>query len=184
MSETPIWLLDVDGVLNAVCAKPNRAIWDDFQVARILGFNITYSPTVVQRISAWHNAGLVEVQWLTTWEDHANTDLDIGFDVEEFAVAGYSREFPNARWWKLPVAKRAWETGRPIIWTDDDISWDTEASEWVKSIYDTNRMLAISPKTETGLLPVHMATIEGALSLWKSQAQSSSAQPLDQPPTD
>lgn len=180
MTETPIWLLDVDGVLNAVCHEPDFYIWDDWQVTRAMGFPITYSPTVVESISRWHNAGVVEVRWLTTWEDHANMDLDINFDVEEFGVAGYMRDFPDARWWKLPIAQKTWAEGRPIVWTDDDIRWDNEASQWVKSL-DRDRMLAISPNTKTGLLPRHLKTIEEFLCRFKEQ--SSSVQPLDQPPT-
>lgn len=94
----PLCLLDVDGVLNAL-SKKAPATWDDWQrgfaEAEGTSYPILFSPTVVSTIARWHDQGLYEVRWLTTWRHHANTSLRHLLGLPEFPVEG-AREFEDA----------------------------------------------------------------------------------------
>lgn len=139
MSDKPIWLLDVDGVLNAFDeTRPVLGDWGDWQTFTARGFPIRYSPTMVGRILALHESGAVEVRWLTTWGRHANTDLTpLGFP--EFAVAAEMPFRERDGWWKYPVAKELFEQGQAIIWTDDDITYSSDALDWLRDVKASDR---------------------------------------------
>jgi len=91
----PVWLLDVDGVVNAVSRFPDPKVWDDWQsgtaVADGTEWPITFSPSVTGTIRRLHEQGLVEVRWLTTWRGNANGSLRDLLGLPEFAVAGEVR---------------------------------------------------------------------------------------------
>lgn len=157
---TPIWLLDVDGVLNAVSKEGDRTAWKDWQkgYAHAGGteWPILFSPSVTGFIERMHAAGRVEVRWLTTWEDDANGELRelLGF-TKEFEVAG-RRGFGSSRWWKFDAAQRVRENepDRPLIWTDDDLGFEREAASWA-----SRHGLGITPQTHLGLTPKHLRMI-------------------------
>jgi hypothetical protein len=145
-------LLDVDGVLNAVC--PVRPfVWDNYQQDVVMGFTITYSPTVAEFLRGLPEH--VEVQWLTTWTDRANRYISPLLDLPQYIVAGQILQ-PQATWWKLAVARDFWEADQtPFIWLDDDIAFDSEAVEWLSTLSNED-YLAISPWTEEGLTAEHL----------------------------
>jgi hypothetical protein len=152
---TPIWLLDVDGVLNAVTRRPDRRVWNDYRsgwaTARQHRWPITWSPTVVTTIADLHAARAVEVLWLTTWEDDANGDLIDLLGMPRLPVAGRSSD-PDVviadGWWKLHVAQRIHRLApdRRIVWTDDDLDYDSRAARWIRGAG-----LGVSPDTAHGL---------------------------------
>lgn len=154
----PIWLLDVDGVLNAVC-HPGRppGTWDRWQsgtaVAAGERFMITFAPQLMAGIRELHDSGAVEIRWLTTWAHDANDGLRELLDLPAFPVAG-EPEYAGA-WWKLPCAERAAEENRPLIWTDDDLDYSGTARRWAA---DTG-ILAIAPDPSAGLTPADLDTI-------------------------
>lgn len=88
----PLWLLDVDGVLNAVTSKPDPTVWDDWQhgEAHAQGgtWPICFSPTVMRTIRRLSEGGFVDVRWLTTWKAAANGDLIELLGLPAFSVAG------------------------------------------------------------------------------------------------
>lgn len=135
----PIWLLDVDGVLNAYEeAAPILRDWDDWQEFIARGFPIRYSPAMIARILALHESGAVEVRWLTTWGHFANEDLQpLGFP--EFLVAAEMPFRDRLGWWKLPVAQDLFYQGRAVIWTDDEISNSPSTIEWMRQVADSQR---------------------------------------------
>lgn len=173
----PLLLLDVDGVLNAVdYPHPDFSVWPDYCVvdadALEHTWTIWYSPTVVRTLLEWHESGRVEIQWLTTWEDMAN---GIGFKPElpELEVAGWRNEpVEGYGWWKLAVVKRlrAEQPHRQIIWIDDDLSYDTEANEWLDSATEAEDVWPVRPRTTTGLTPEHLEHIEARLKYWEQAA--------------
>lgn len=91
MTPRPLWLLDVDGVLNAVTGKPDRSVWPDWRAgvatADRQDWPIWYSRTVTETVRRVHEQGLAEVQWLTTWGAWANGSLRHLLDLPELAVA-------------------------------------------------------------------------------------------------
>ena len=119
----PIWLLDVDGVLNAFHdSGPVLGDWGDWQTFTSNGFPIRYSPAMTAHIRGLHERGTVEVRWLTTWGAMANTHLK-EFGLPEFEVAAEAPFRERDGWWKLPVAQALFDQGHAIIWTDDAMKW-------------------------------------------------------------
>lgn len=153
----PIWLLDVDGVINAVNHQPpdgHELI--DVQDHRGIEWPIIFRRPLVDFINNIHASGLAEVRWLTTWEHDARLRLAplLGFDDFEVVERDESpTEDSEATWWKSLAAQRlAMENPeRPIIWTDDDIDYAivNEEIEWMNDLAED--FLVISPRTTVGL---------------------------------
>lgn len=159
----PIWLLDVDGVLNAL-GTPH---WDDEskreQIATDNGtFWITWSPQLMESIKKVADLG-VEIRWLTTWGHEANKRLSGLFDLPEFPVeattnSGYTRSYD---WhWKYRAAQKVVIEKRPIIWTDDD-AWDDDMKRQYRGFCEDNSIpvLMLQPDLYHGLTPHHLLQI-------------------------
>lgn len=156
----PLWLLDVDGVVNAV----TRDIPDGYEQIRADGFAITYRPAVMARIAALHTSGSVEVRWLTTWCDDAATTLAPSLGLPDCAVEGTEdhRAGNPMGWWKADTAKRLSDADpeRPLIWTDDDLDHAERNGEvdWLRD--RTGPTLAIAPDWRNGISDEHLDRIE------------------------
>lgn len=157
----PIWLLDVDGVINAM--DRTAKVWPEYTQLEARGYLLHYAPELVQTIALWHATRKVEVWWLTTWRHHANTHFAELWGLPQLTVANTNREYSvRDSWWKLPVAQRvARQTGRRIVWTDDDLRMDAGAKQWVAS--RKNQVLGISPNPLYGLTPQHLDRIQAWL---------------------
>lgn len=132
MSGIPLWLLDVDGVLNAFDpAVMENSGWDDWTTFTANGFVIRYSPEMVKRIASLHDSEKLQVQWLTTWGKLANEHLSEKFGFQEFLVAGERPFRDKFSWWKLEHAQALFDEGYTLIWTDDDLVFSREAMQWV-----------------------------------------------------
>ncbi len=162
----PIWLLDVDGVLNAVMDP--ATIPDEYTAVNNHDYAIVYRQSVVDRIASLHESGRVEVRWLTTWMHRANT-LARGIGLPEFAVEGDPEvwiERPGT-WWKSTVAQRidAECPAAPLIWTDDDLDYSVGRGEvdWLAG--RVTPTLAITTDWRIGLSDYDMDRIESFLAL-------------------
>lgn len=159
-TETPLLLLDVDGVLNAVCGAQPPDTWPHWKHGEAQGNNvwwpITWAPAVVSTLTELASDGLVEIQWLTTWADQANESLRelLGFP-EPFKVAGAPRY--GGPWWKFDVVGEMDLGHRKLIWCDDNLRWEAGATRWTKERVAPT--LAISPDTKVGLTPQHLEGI-------------------------
>lgn len=150
----PLWLLDVDGVLNALRVD----VPGDHRrfPARTQGrtFVITYRPALMARIHTLHDQGVVEIRWLTTWCEDAATAIASRVDLPAFAVEGAEdyRTDTGSHWWKATVARRLvnQNPSRPLIWTDDDLDWGHEIGE-LDWLVDHPARLVISPDPALGL---------------------------------
>lgn len=185
---TPLLLLDVDGVLNAL-GRPLSAVWDDWQLgsatAQGRGYVIAWSPSVVRRLFDWHTAGTVELQWLTTWGHDANRSLRHLLGLPDLVVAGTYDEDDDAgepdpargalagvtpaardeltgRWWKFDVVRRLVreQPGRRLVWLDDDLAAERDVREWVKREADC---LPLAPRPVTGLSPDDLDVVQAWL---------------------
>lgn len=177
--ERPIWLLDVDGVLNAATATPDESAWPVWRTGEAIAaggeWPITWAEPVADAITRIHGTGLVDILWLTTWEDAANESLGPLLGLPELPVAsrvrpegsgegahGFVGTRAGARrpWWKFDVAERILdpEPLRPLIWTDDDLSWEPDARAWAEQ--RPSPTLLIAPATDVGLTAEHLAAIE------------------------
>lgn len=172
----PVWLLDVDGVINAIATKGDPGIWSEWRTATIINrmgkWPMRWSPEVTAFIRKTHESGRAEVRWLTTWQEDAwkleeimNLPRFEVADAPEFSDRTYTaraiRE-ERPQWWKLPAAERVVEQEqRPLIWTDDDIT--REMRRHASPVYDPDNLL-IGPSQNIGLTPKHLNRIDGFLS--------------------
>jgi hypothetical protein len=185
----PLWLLDVDGVLNAVTPRPDRSVWPDWEqgyaTAEGRRWPITFSPSVARTITRLHRTGTVEVRWLTTWGDDANGDLRTLLDLPELKVAGRrqhtgvrgwqrfggaatthaevagaaARDELTGRWWKFDVV-RAVLAAEP----DRPLVWtDDDLASFAGArtwLHDHADALLVAPDPEVGLTSRQLRAIE------------------------
>lgn len=164
-AQPPVWLLDVDGVVNAPRpgwhAAPQRAdVWSDEDNCE---YPLRWAPGLVTMIRELHRHGLVEVRWCTTWcPDAARLET-------LWRLPALDRALPDATLpkgpdcWplKLTAAHHVLESGRRLVWSDDeaipygDLALDTAVAE--------GRALLLRPSSRTGLQPADMDTIEAFL---------------------
>lgn len=166
----PIWLLDIDGVLNTWPKYPRHMWGDDFQEHVVCDlrtgkdFRIVVGQPVIDFINDVHVRGLVDIRWHTTWQRSANEvakafglplDLPVA-DAPEFDLWDRRRAKGS---WKIGAARRLLEsTDVPVIWTDDDLGvyW---LEQMRKEGLDLDRLTAICPDPQSGLSSRHMRMI-------------------------
>ena len=130
----PVWLLDIDGVVNALARGPVRGSWapnDWVQTvihAEVPGHGLMALPILAARpvldfVTDVVRSGAAEVRWHSTWRGAAVTDFApaLGLPPIPISVAPEWIDRPHAGWWKLPAAQRVVAAGRRLVWTDDDL---------------------------------------------------------------
>lgn len=161
----PIWLLDIDGVINIDTPRA----WKDDGIAplveKIHGFTLRVMPQVRDFINQVHADRLAEVRWHTTWQKDAKLVAEAfgfgDFEVQEAPEFLAFGRYPQEDWWKLPAALRVvGDEGRPLIWTDDDIDYCNGQArrECRQTARDVAKVL-ISPNPHEGLAPLHLRQI-------------------------
>jgi hypothetical protein len=126
--KTPIWFLDIDGVINSVGMPLEGDGVDvgtyrkvDVTTSDDITWPIHYSHVVIDFIDEVHRSGLAEVRWLTTWQQDARLCFAPAVGLDEFFAYDEPKEFEH-EWWKESVVRAALaETDTPFIWTDDDL---------------------------------------------------------------
>ena len=164
--EKPVWFLDIDGVVSPFWKGQKTADHAEF---RAWGFDVIVIPAVIARINDLHRRGLVEVQWLTTWEDAASREFAPTVGLDNFFV-NTSRKVPDAvdhegnpcEWWKENVVRNfAVTSTRRFVWADDDII--VEDAEHSVSESFPGRGLYVCPHKDFGLTLEDMDRIEDFL---------------------
>jgi hypothetical protein len=159
--ERPVWLLDVDGVLNV-----GRPGWDEEPRsgnAQSAGFEfgLQWAPSLMARIRALHDGGRVEIRWCSTWCCDAD-QLERLFDLPRFDRCwDVDINGGAAATAKLAAARRVLADGRRLIWTDD-----TEvptSGPLYDELAEGGRALLIAPSPRRGLLPEHLDAIDAFL---------------------
>ena len=156
----PVWLLDVDGVLNA--SKPG---WSGSPVTRTAyagakAFPLRFAPALIRRIRAVHERGTVEVRWATTWVDHIDQVVRV-MRLPAWACAfSLGRGEVDAESAKYAAALHVVEVERrPLIWTDDE-AIPVEGSPAHRRLREAGpRVLLIRPRSNRGLQPEHLDQI-------------------------
>jgi membrane-associated protease RseP (regulator of RpoE activity) len=165
----PVLLLDVDGVLNAV----DPGLPEGWRRGTYNGFVLTWDPTVTERLRVLHESGRVEIQWLTTWAERADTLLAEPMGLprglrthgrEDVASSGFVGRLRGVRgWWKLAAARAVAEAepGRRIVWIDDDLTTPAaDTSEWLAA---NGQVLVVAPDLVTGLTHAELDRVEAWL---------------------
>lgn len=164
----PVWLLDVDGVLNA-----HRPGWGGSfaeGAARAGGgqFWIRWSPELVRRLVAIHGTGTVEVRWATTWVPWI-VEIEHLLGLPSWSVA-WDGPHEGAGTPAVPTPLRKVRTAlqvvelerRPLIWTDDD-AIPTRGPEHARIVTADVPCLLIRPASRAGLQPTDLDAIEAFL---------------------
>ena len=169
ISDVPILLLDVDGVVNA----PRGRLPPGWQQGRFNGFILSWDPTVTARLRGLHEAGRVEIQWLTTWTSDADRLLaePMGLprglkvhDREDAAPVGFLGRLNRlSDWWKLAAVRGVAEAepDRRIVWIDDDLAEQAaDTGEWLAA---HPHVLVVAPDLLEGLTHHQLDMIEAWL---------------------
>lgn len=181
----PVWFLDVDGVIAPL---GNPAPGPEYATLRAGGWvgTVPYRPDLLARISELHRSGLVEVRWLTTWEDEANR---IWVPLTGFGPfrTHTTDDAPapeiEAGWWKAQVVHAFLETtDRDVVWTDDEIDerYDPaglgydDASANPAAVHP-GRVHTVSPATAVGLTAAHLDGIAAFLHARSTTQRTASA---------
>jgi hypothetical protein len=159
MNQQPVWLLDIDGVLNA-----NKPGWGAApRRITCAGYTIRWAPALIQRINAIERAGAAEVRWSSTWcgepADLANLSDRIGLHLD----SAFTERAAHQTWaeMKAEAAIAVLQTGRPLVWTDDTeavIAQDFYPQ--LREAAQNGRALLIAPRPNRGLQPDDLDRIE------------------------
>lgn len=163
-SATPLLLVDVDGVLNAIVGFPSAKRTEELSSALFEAefvaqdFLIRVPAGTRKRIIALQS--LFDCVWATSWEERARSDLApaLGFGFE-WPVIRFVDDFPLAGTWKLPAVQRFVDLeenrGRPLAWIDDDLQPDT--LEWAaRRTRAGTPTLMVRPDGDVGLTSRHV----------------------------
>jgi HAD domain in Swiss Army Knife RNA repair proteins len=169
ISDVPILLLDVDGVLNAA----RFDLPEGWRRGTFNGFVLSWDPTVTRRLRRLHDSGRVEIQWLTTWATNADQllaePMGLPRGLKTHARAGAAPTGflgplgGGAGWWKLDLARKVVkaEPDRRIVWIDDDLAAQAaETGEWLAA---HPHVLVVAPDLFTGLTHEQLDAIEAWL---------------------
>jgi hypothetical protein len=160
----PVWLLDVDGVINAFRAgwwHTRPSIVQVWSTADAYDYRIRYEPRLLDAIRAVHEQGLAEVTWCTTWcsdADALEDALDLPPLPRAFTAPVKGADACEA---KVAAARRVVAAGRLLVWTDDvEVGHHAdESAAWVEA----GKALTIAPDDSRGLRPAHVRRIQAYL---------------------
>jgi hypothetical protein len=154
----PVWLLDVDGVLNA-----SRPGWGGpprtrNAVSNGVGYRIRWSPALLDRVRALHLSGRVEIHWCTTWCPDAD-QLEALFGLPSLPRAWSTPLFDQeAATAKLAAAREVLASGRALVWTDDtEVPLDGPVRE---ELLSAGPALLLRPTPTRGLQPGDLDAID------------------------
>lgn len=178
-----IWLLDFDGVINAISARGGRSYWGDWRSAAIdhpegeltrsgrpVRVPLLWSETVVATVAAAVAAG-IDVHWLSTWREHTATLPSVipGLPALPYldesilgpAASGLDDPIPRTYCgaWKVTVAKAFVPEGVPLLWTDDALNIDMLSAPWRRN--RTGPTTFIRPRQATGFVQREIHEIDG-----------------------
>ncbi|MEU4219932.1 HAD domain-containing protein [Actinoplanes sp. NPDC026623] len=159
--ERPVWLLDVDGVLNTVRpgwgGPPRRSlVWSS---ADNTSYPMRWAPALIDRIRALQAAGKVEIRWCTTWCPEAER-LERLWSLPELARSLDADPMPRGSdCWPLKqrAALAVLAEGRRLIWTDDEALPPPGPQRDELSAH--GRALLIAPRSARGLQPADLDLI-------------------------
>lgn len=169
----PVWLLDVDGVINAMSKRGDRTAWPADQWAKrdVLAmdglFPVLTADPVLDFLRTVHETGAAEIRWHTSWQQWAVAALAPALGLPSWPVAE-APEFTDAEsgfgtghaWWKLGAAERVvHEEGRRLVWTDDDLRWETRSNPSLPGLLARPGVLGVATRPHTGLLPRDLRSI-------------------------
>lgn len=178
----PVWLLDFDGVVNALSRRPPKTVgYREWRSARVempsetrrsgkpVVYPLLWSPTVVSVITRAVDAG-VDVRWLTTWREHTRMLPEIIPGLPELPWIDESCLPPAVAatldpavgdlsvQWKIECAKATVGEDVPVLWTDDSILVGVFARRWART-RKRGLTTAFTPRPNLGLIPRDLSVV-------------------------
>lgn len=157
----PVWFLSVDGVVNALGPADHHDV-DDFvsTVAATRGEtrSITFSPSIIDRINRLSCDRIVEIRWVSEWEQDARSLFAPAVGLDAFLAHSNPQEVESPMsWWKGAIVIGEYlKSGRPFIWTDDELD-----EEIVESFSEEPvPLLLLAPDPAVGLTQTQLDQIE------------------------
>lgn len=173
-SRPAVWLLDIDGVVNA--SRPGWGGPPRQAFVRALGidFRITWAPALVAEITRLHASDRVQVRLASTWNGHADAlgkalrwSLPLAFDPRGAALTPAAAAAA-----KLAAALDVVAAGIRLIWTDDEaIPTEGHALETLRAA----GALLIAPRPRRGLQPKDITAIKAYLGLGQEGSRDRAA---------
>jgi hypothetical protein len=162
----PVWLLDIDGVVNALALRVPTGVWPQGawvqRIVQTSGVDGTRSTLpilaarpVLEFIHRVYDEGLAEIRWHSTWRTAAVLDLAPTLGLPPIPIS-IAPEWVGgqATWWKLPAARRVVASGRRLLWTDDQVNLylaDPVSGPPLTALAAEAGTLLMSPDGDTGL---------------------------------
>jgi len=157
-----VWLLDVDGVLNARQPGWGGPPRHGYAMSEGVSWPIRWAPPLIARIRALHRCGTVEIRWCSTWcADVGELERLLGLPPLERAFTDSVEPGEGADALKLAAAFAVIDSGYPLVWTDD-VAIPADGPERDRLLAG-GRTLLIAPDSRRGLQPEHLDTIEDFL---------------------
>jgi hypothetical protein len=159
----PVWLLDIDGVVNAMSKHPPIQIWPEKDWVEVTvsdntdtKYRMLAAQPVLDFISEVHRRRKAEIRWHSTWQGDSEK-VGAALNLPHFWLQDAVAEFENqtdfllrGKWWKLPAAWRVvGKEQRPLLWTDDDIVDLTKKETDALTV--AGRTLLVAPTSTYGL---------------------------------
>jgi hypothetical protein len=157
----PIWLLDVDGVINVNKPRWHAAPRRAFAYDNGTTWTIRWAPRLIDRIRDLHTSGVAEVRWCSTWCAQAD-QLERIFRLPPLGRA-FTEELRGVACSvaKLAAAREVLADGRRLIWTDDvEVPTEHSDPELYAELTADGRGLLIRPDDRGGLTPDELDRIE------------------------
>lgn len=131
MTDKPLLLLDVDGVLNPYAASRRWLDSSDYRKRMTTVANGDTYPVWLDKAHGsllldLAESGGLEPVWCTTWEHEANQFIGPRIGLPELPVIEFG--FNGERWKFRPVLEYA--KSRPLAWLDDDFSLHHKHRDW------------------------------------------------------
>lgn len=155
----PVWLLDVDGVINVTRPRWGTAPHSGTAYADGYAYRMRWAPALIDRIRRLHGTGLVEVRWCTTWCAFAD-ELERLWRLPRleraFTDPLNGHEAVEA---KQAAARMVLADGRRLVWTDDQVV-PTPGTRLYDELTADGRALLIRPSARRGLRSADLEAIE------------------------
>src|SRR3954469_4302992 len=148
-----IWLLDVDGVINANRAGWSSAPFKGKAYYKGVAWPMRWSPYLISRIRAVHKNPSVEILWATSWCGHTD-QLEELFKLPALRSAWPMRMYDVD---KQDAAESVVDQGKRLIWTDDEAIPETGV---LRDKLEDAKSLLIVPRSNRGLRPEHLDLID------------------------
>lgn len=165
---SPIILLDVDGVINCFGYGYGDSMTTDKNI-KVLAYagnkmvGINYNQSVVDKINKLSET--CKIYWATSWKHTARYRLAPLIGLNDFEVCSYIDK--NLIEWDFPMH---YLNGRKVIWIDDQLGYylkserEAKGVDIVSSILEKNLLLII-PESNKGLQDSHFQKIDDFISL-------------------